>query len=192
MTPMLCSQAIRQDLLLDLRAQHRIRRLKIGRRLDARNTLQLRDVEVRHADEGDFPFVPQLRQRRPGFFDGAGIVPFGARRPHGPVNLIQVDALRLQPPQALLDFLANRWRAQAVRRIARVVPHETALGEHVRALDSRGTSCSARPTTSSECPRPYIAAVSNPVQTDARQRAESSQSNRHRPDAPSRTAIRRR
>jgi hypothetical protein len=41
------------------------------------------DVEVRHADERHLPFVSQLGQRRPGFFDGAGIVPFGAGRPFG-------------------------------------------------------------------------------------------------------------
>ena len=115
-------QTERQDLLLDLRAQHRVRRLQVRRRLDARNALQLRDVEVRHADEGDLAFVPQFRQRRPRLFDRSGIVSLRARRPHGPVNLVQIDPFRLQPAQALLDFPANRSRIEAVRHAFRRRP----------------------------------------------------------------------
>ena len=98
---------------------------------------QLRDIEVGNADERDFPLIPQLCQRRPGFLDRTGIVSLRAGRPDRPVNLVQIDALRLQTAEALFDLPANRLRIEAVPRISRRVPHEAALREHVRPVAAR-------------------------------------------------------
>jgi hypothetical protein len=53
------------------------------------------------------------------------------------MNLIEVDAIGLKPPQALVDFSANRFRVETVRRIARGIPYEAALREDIWPLARR-------------------------------------------------------
>ena len=112
-----------------------------------------------------FPSSLNATHRAPRFFDGPRVVPFRTRRPRRPVNLIQIDALRLQPPQALLDFLANRWCAQAVEDISRVIPHETGLREHIGARLARHV-CQRSPDHFLGMPEAIHGGRIDPVQTD--------------------------
>jgi hypothetical protein len=51
---------------------------------------------------------------------------------HRPVNLIKVDGVDAQPPQARLTLTANRVGLQSTADLARFIPHARALREYVR------------------------------------------------------------
>src|SRR4029077_16611947 len=51
-----------------------------------------------------------------------------------PMNLVKVDHIDIEPPQALLALAANGVSVQRAMDISLFVPTQTALGENVRAL----------------------------------------------------------
>jgi hypothetical protein len=87
---------------------------------------QLADVEIGHADVPDEPLLLQLGQGRPALFD----VLLGVR----PVNLVQVDRVDTQPPQARLGLAQDGVPLQAVPHMAGAVVQQRGLREHLRAL----------------------------------------------------------
>ena len=120
--------------MFDVAPQHGIRRLHARHRCDRVHPGELIGVEVRRAEVPHLSLAPQLAHRVPGILESAGVVINGRARPFRPVNLVQVDALHAQPPQARLALPADRLGPQAVCHRAIVVPHEAALREDVGAL----------------------------------------------------------
>ena len=137
---------------LGLAIDQRVRRLQ---RLDRRDLLdppQLLDAEVRDADVADEALLLELGERRPALLD----VAVGDR----PVDLVEVDRVDPESLEAVARPRAGSSRASGCCTTRPPRPrHERRLGEHVRALHRRARA-SARPTTCSEWPKPYAAAVS--------------------------------
>ena len=105
--------------------EQRVWRLQRLDRRDRLRAAQLRDVEVRHADVAHEPLGLQLGERRPPLLDVlVGI---------GPVDLVDVDDVELEPREARLDLAADRVALEAVRDGA-VLLVQRRLGEHVRAI----------------------------------------------------------
>ena len=102
------------------------------------NALQLRDVEVRHADEGDLALIPAA--------SSASSMPLRsspdcalAGSPATRASESDTDRFARSAGGAGSVRLPVRIdsRLQAVRRVAAGVPDEAALGEHVRPLAAR-------------------------------------------------------
>ena len=88
--------------------------------------LHLGHVEVRYANVTNLAFFLELGQRLPTFFNlGLGI---------GPVDLVEIDHIHPQPPQACFQLAAHRSGFQAVPDLALVIPHQAALGKDVRTV----------------------------------------------------------
>src|SRR5215212_3609705 len=121
--------AVREYLLLDAAVEHAVGRLES---LDGRYLpypLHLGDVEVRDPDVADLALVLELAHGLPALLD----VLVGA----GPVDLVEVYDVGLEPPQALLALALYRVLLEDVRDVAPAVPHERALGEDVGPLGVR-------------------------------------------------------
>src|SRR5205807_8618876 len=88
--------------------------------------LHLGDVEIRDADVPDLAFLLELRHGGPALLD----LLVG----HGPVDLVEVDGIKLQPPQAGLAFATDRFGREAVADLSSFVPDHAALGEDVRTV----------------------------------------------------------
>jgi hypothetical protein len=54
----------------------------------------------------------------------------------GPVDLIEIDCIHLQPAQTGLAFASNGFRVQRVADLAFLVPDHPAFGENIRTLSS--------------------------------------------------------
>ena len=135
---------VRQDLFLDLRRNDRIRRLQRRDRRDGLRAPHLVHVEVRHAD------VPHLALP-------AGAWPSSSRppRPGCPVPASGSDTDRSHPTSAGCRLCSTSLRIDSgsmVRRGSRRSSHTIPHLVNTSGLLDRPAS--ARPTTSSECPRP--------------------------------------
>ena len=135
--------AVRQQLALDIAPEQRVRRLQARHRRNRPGGLEVGDREVRHADVPQLARLLQVCERAPGLLDAAR-TRLLLHRPARPVHLIQVDALHLEPAEAVVHLLANRHRGEVVPHRARVVPHEAALGEHQRTLPDGNVTQRAR------------------------------------------------
>ncbi len=93
---------------------------------DSLRALHLLNAEVRHTYPTHFAFLLQLGHRAPAFLD----ILVGVR----PVYLIQVYDIRLESPQAVFTFLANRVCLEAVTYLPVFVPHQATLREHIRPV----------------------------------------------------------
>ena len=114
----------RQDLVLDLAGDQRVRRLQ---RLDRRDLLdppQLADVEVGNPDVTHEPLLLQLGQGRPALLD--------VRLRDRPVDLVEVDRVHTEPLEAALGLPQDRVALQVVHHPAAGSLHERRLGEDVR------------------------------------------------------------
>src|SRR2546423_8071014 len=79
------------------------------------------EIEVRYADPPDFPFFLQLSHCCPAFF----------KILRGPVNLIEIDYIHIQPKQTVFALAANGLRLQVSVNVALFVPPQTTFGENV-------------------------------------------------------------
>ncbi len=87
---------------------------------------QVGDVKIRDADPAHFAFLLQFGHLRPAFLD----VRIGVR----PVDLVQVDDVQLQTPQAVFAFATDGIGFQNAANVARLIPHPLAFGEYVRKV----------------------------------------------------------
>src|SRR5207253_233346 len=100
--------------------------LKRRDRRDRKGALHLTDVEIRDADVADLALFLEPGHCRPAFLD----LFVG----HRSVDLVQVEGIDLEPPQAGLALAADRIRLEAVADLALLVPDHAALGEDVRPV----------------------------------------------------------
>ena len=134
----------RQDLVLDLARDQRVRRLQSLHRRDLLDPAQLLDVEVRHADVAHQPLLLQLGQRRPALLD---VRPRGRASGSGRGRSRRPPAAPGWPrPRAAAS------RAQVVHDPPPGALEQRALGEHVRAARPRPPA-RGRPSRS-ERPKP--------------------------------------
>ncbi len=119
-------EAERQDLVLDLPLEQRVRRLQRCDGGDRLGLAQLIDVEVGHADPADLALPLEFGHHRPPLFN--------VLRRFGPVDLVEVDAVHAQPAQAGLALAPDGVGLEAVADLAVLVPNHAAFGEDVGAL----------------------------------------------------------
>src|SRR3712207_5433172 len=126
--------AVGQYLLLYTSVEHvvwRLQGLDWGYLL---RPLHLRDVEVRDPDMPDLPLLFELRKSLPTLLNVLFRV--------GPVDLVQVYDVRLQPTEALLALAFYGIFLQDVVDLAALIPDKGALGEDVGTLgDTLEGSC---------------------------------------------------
>ncbi len=101
----------------------RLERLDRG---DLLYPFHLPDVEVRYTGVSDFAFFFEFGERFPSFLD----VLVGV----GPVDLVQVDDVRLEPPQAIFALPLDRVFLEYVAGITVLVPDQRTLRKHVGFL----------------------------------------------------------
>jgi hypothetical protein len=116
--------AEREDLVLDAAAEQAVRRLQRVDRPDRLRAPQLVHAEVRDAGAANHALLPELAERRPALLD----VLVGL----GPVDLVEVNGVYPEPPQAPLELAPDRVALQAALHRPRLVPGALALREHVR------------------------------------------------------------
>ena len=135
MTPMPCVWQYGRMSASTSPVEHRVGRLQAGDRRDRPRALEVLDGEVRHANPphlaGGFepgeglPRLLDVRRRPP-------------RRHLRPVDLVEVDRLHAQAPQARVDLAQDRRARDVVADLPVAAPHEAALGEHVRPFGAAG------------------------------------------------------
>ena len=116
--------AKREKVLFDVAGHDVVVRLQRGDGRDPLDPLHLDHVEVRYANVTNLAFLLELGQCLPTFFN-LGI---------GPVDLVEIDRIHAQAPQAGFEFAAHGGSFQAVPDLALVIPHQAALGKDVRTV----------------------------------------------------------
>ena len=114
-----CSRANGRIGLLDVAAEQVIRRLEGVDRTDLLERRHLRRVVVRHADEADEALADEPVERLGRGRDRRGRV--------RPVDLVDVDVVGAEEPEARLEVAAQRGRAAVPDGVA-VVLAQAALG----------------------------------------------------------------
>jgi hypothetical protein len=76
------------------------------------------------------PLLPQLGKRRPAFLD--------VRVRVWPVDLVEVDRVHTEPPEARFSLTKDRIALQVVQDAAARSSYQRRLGEHVRTLVKAG------------------------------------------------------
>src|SRR5208282_5969265 len=118
--------AKRQNVFFNLSGHDVVVRLQRGDGRDPLDPLHLGHVEVRYANVTNLAFLLDLGQRLPTFFNLGFWI--------GPVDLVEIDRIHPQPPQACLQFAAHRGSFQAVPDLALLIPYQAALGKDVRTV----------------------------------------------------------
>ena len=112
-----------KDVAFDLPAHYRVGRLQRSDGSNRLSPLHLAYIEIRYPDESHLAFFFQASQFGPAFLNI--LLRFG------PVDLVQIDCIHLQPAQAILAFAADRLSLQTGSDISFLVPDSLALGEDV-------------------------------------------------------------
>src|SRR5215469_3091048 len=109
--------------LLDLARQDGVRRLEGSDGSDRLCPLDLSGTETATTEIAYLSFAREARHLGPAFFD----VSVGFR----PVNLVEVDDVDFQAPQAGFTFATNGFSFQRAADLSLLVPHALTLGEDV-------------------------------------------------------------
>ena len=117
-----------QDLVLDLATEQVIGRLHGLDPAEASELLHLLHVVIRDADVADLALPHQILQRARGLLGGCVLV--------GPVDLVQVDVVRTEVPQARFDALPQPPAARISEEPASLQP-KAALGGDEHVLPAR-------------------------------------------------------
>ncbi len=124
-------RAVRKQLLFNIALQHVVWGLERRHRVNRLDSFQLLYAEVRHPTVADLPLLDQLGNRRPRLLDLLLRV--------GPVNLVQVDHVHIQPTQAVLRLLSHALcREPLVRGVSPFVPYQPAFRGHNHLIPSTG------------------------------------------------------
>ena len=113
--------------------QKRVGRLEGGDGSDLLGSLHLLGVEIGNADVADLSLCFEFGHFAHGFLNRAWRRAFRAAFPCGPVNLIEIDSIDVQSPQAGFGFAANGGCLEVVRDLSFFIPYQTALGENIGA-----------------------------------------------------------
>ena len=98
---------VRQDIGLDLALEQIVGRLNGGERRLLAEAVHLRRREIADADRPDLALAAEVLQRRRRLLEGHALV--------GPVHLINVDHVGLQPAERILELLAEPRRDRCAR-----------------------------------------------------------------------------
>src|SRR5215469_2993169 len=109
--------------LLDLARQDGVRRLEGSDGSDRLRPLHLSGAEIGNTEIAHLAFAREARHLGPAFFD----IFVGFR----PVNLVEVDDVDFQAPQAGFTFTTNGFSFQRAADLSFLVPHALTLGEDV-------------------------------------------------------------
>ena len=87
--------------------------------------MHLFDIEIRDTDPADLSLLLELRHCRPAFFKFGGVI-------DGPMNLVKINGINTQAPQAVFTLLANRISLQHIVNFPLPIPTQTTLREDIR------------------------------------------------------------
>src|SRR5262245_12595115 len=99
---------------------------------------------IRYADEPCFAFSLKGGHRPPGFFESARLACCRAVRGDGPAELIQIEGINLEAPQARIRLSPNARRPEILRDVAECVPYQAALRENLRVICPRQRAQASR------------------------------------------------
>src|SRR5205807_5868907 len=119
--------AIRENLRFNFPANNGVGRLQRSDGSDFLGALDLRNVEVGHADPANFAFGLERGESLPGLFDSGFAV---LRRP---VHLVEIDGIDLQAAETVFAFAANGNGTELLPDFSLLVPAQNALRQNARA-----------------------------------------------------------